>query len=83
MEYLIEYSSDRNSICVRLVPNQINVHIENVDFLMYQSNILTFQTVNVNIELVQLLVEANNQKKTVKKLAFKGTSCLNSKQPPL
>lgn len=52
MEYMIEYSHDRNSICVRLIPNQINIHIENSDFLMYQSNILTFENVNVNIELV-------------------------------
>lgn len=83
MEYLIEYSSERNSICVRLIPNQINIHIENSDFLMYQSNILTFETVNVNIELLESIVEANYQKKTMKRLAFKGTSCLNSKEPPL
>lgn len=83
MEFIIEYSSDRNSICVRLIPNQINIHIENNDFLMYQSNILTFETVNVNIELVETTVEINLQKKTIKRLAFKGTSCLNSKEPPL
>jgi len=83
MEYMIEYSHDRNSICVRLIPNQINIHIENSDFLMYQSNVLTFENVNVNIELVESVVESNMQKKTTKKLAFKGTSCLNSKEPPL
>ena len=48
---------------------------------MYQANVLTFDTANVNIELNDSKSEKGpTQKKTV---VFKGASCFNTKEPPL
>ena len=49
MEFYIEYSSEKNIICVRLMLPSITVNVETSDFLMFQSNVLTFEAVNVTI----------------------------------
>jgi predicted ATPase len=51
IEYFIEYSSEKNHICVKLYNPSIVSSIEASDFLIFQSNVLTFDPVSVSIEL--------------------------------
>ena len=51
MEFFVDYSSERNSICVRLLMPNITVNVDSSDFLMFQSNVLTYEAVNISIEL--------------------------------
>lgn len=51
IEYFIEYSSEKNHICVKLYNPSIVSNVETSDFLIFQSNVLTFDSVNVSIEL--------------------------------
>lgn len=84
LEYYIEYSSERNSICVKLYMPSINVNVETSDFLMFQSNVLTFEAVNVSIELSEPRQRAPEDRTPPKKVVtFKGTSSFNMKEPPL
>ena len=42
MEFYVEYSFERNTICVRLLMPSLVVNLDTSDFLMFQSNVLTF-----------------------------------------
>jgi hypothetical protein len=56
--------------------------VETSDFLIFQSNVLTFDPVNVSIELSE--PKLKGQEKTGKKVVtFKGSSSFNVKEPPL
>ncbi len=82
IEYNIEYLSERNVICIWLVPSHLVVSIESSDFLMFQANMLTFEKANVNIELGEI-APCEGQPALKRVLTFKGTSCFNNKEPPL
>ena len=49
MDYFIEYSPEKNIICVRLSMPSLEVNADTSDFLMFQSNVLTYEAVNVSI----------------------------------
>ena len=49
MDYFIEYSPEKNVICVRLSMPSLGVNADTSDFLMFQSNVLTYEAVNVSI----------------------------------
>ena len=53
LKFQIEYSSERNSIYVKLLLNLNNINNETNDLLMYQANTLTFDTANVSIEIIE------------------------------
>lgn len=75
--YFIEYSSDKNHICVKLYVPSINVNVESSDYLLHQSNLLTYDAVNVSIELSEPRMKGEG---TAKKVAtFKGSSSFNVK----
>jgi len=42
MKFYIEYSLEKNLICVRLMLPSIKFIADTSDFLMFQSNVLTF-----------------------------------------
>jgi len=80
MDYYIEYSSEKNFICVKLFMPSVNVNVETSDFLMFQSNVLTFEAVNVSIELSEPRKRNPEDKNPSKKVVtFKGTSSFNMK----
>jgi hypothetical protein len=56
-------------------------NIENSDFLIFQSNALTFDAVNVSIELSEPKLKGQVWLKKV--VTFKGSSSFNIKEPPL
>lgn len=87
-EFYIEYSSERNSICVRLFVPTIQVNVDTSDLLMFHSNVLTFEAVNVSIELSEPKISPElkaemkpENKAAVKIVAFKSTSSFNVKEP--
>ena len=54
---------------------------ESTDFIMFQSNVITFESANISLEFIDDKGEKNVQAK--KCLAFRGASCFNSKEPIL
>jgi hypothetical protein len=54
---------------------------ESTDFIMFQSNVITFESANISLEFVEDKGDKNGQNK--KSLAFRGASCFNSKEPIL
>ena len=49
LEIQIEYLGGKNTICVKLIPHHLILSMESTDFLLVQSNILTFESVNINM----------------------------------
>ena len=65
------------------MPN-LKLSLDISDFLMFQSNVLTFDAVNVSIELSESKLMPSEEKKPPPKMVtFKGTSSFNVKEPPL
>jgi len=56
---------------------------ENLDFLMFQSNVLTFESANISLEFVDDKSSDKNQANGKRNLAFRGSSCFNNKEPIL
>jgi hypothetical protein len=84
LEFYVEYSAERNIICVRLGIPSLVVNMDTSDFLMFQSNVLTFEAVSVSIELSESKGPPPvNGKPPPKIVIFKGTSSFNVKEPPL
>lgn len=55
---------------------------ESTDFILFQSNVLTFESANISLEFVEdKSTEKSQQSK--KSLAFRGASCFNNKEPIL
>jgi hypothetical protein len=91
IKFYIEYSSEKNLICVRLMLPSFKVSVETSDFLMFQSNVLTFDACSITIELTEDKdpeIDPKTQKPQnppPKIVNFKGTSSFNAnvKEPPL
>jgi hypothetical protein len=49
VEYQIDYNCERNSICVKLIMSTIAYSTESIDYIMFQSNILTFESANISL----------------------------------
>ena len=84
MDYFIEYSPEKNIICVRLAMPTLIVNPDTSDFLMFQSNVLTYEAVSVSIELTEpkMMKQESPSKPPPKMVTFKGTSSFNVKEPP-
>ncbi len=57
--------------------------VEASDFLIFQSNVLTFDPVSVSIELSEPKLKGQERVNTKKVVTFKGSSSFNIKEPPL
>lgn len=81
-EFYIDYSSEKNQICVRLFNLSLIANYDTSDFLIFQSNVFTFDSLNISIELTD--PKAKGPEKSNKKVVtFKGTSAFETKEPPL
>lgn len=81
-EFIVEYSCERSSICVKYVtPMQLNV--ENSDLLMFQFNNLSFDSSNVSLELYEKIEKIGLNNLKTRYLTFKATSWFARKEPPV
>lgn len=84
LEYHIEYSSERNSICVKLVMHNIVLNLDASDYILVQSNVMTFDSANVSAEVIEAKQLLDSKTQSSKKmLVLRGASCFNSKEPLL